>query len=66
MDPNATLMAIRELIKQIEAYDNHMGSVAHISEQAELGLDLAEQITALDQWLSKGGFLPSAWHFARR
>lgn len=45
MDPNATLAAIREITGRDEHADP----------------ELAELVDALDQWLSKGGFLPAAW-----
>jgi hypothetical protein len=64
MDPNATMLVIRELLEQIEHMDStHPDNHA---ELASLGLDLAEHVRALDDWLAKGGFLPSRWHFARR
>jgi hypothetical protein len=62
MDPNATLAAIRELVKQIDNTDRGSANI----DLVDLALDLIELIDGLDQWLSKGGFLPSAWHFARR
>lgn len=51
MDPNATLARIRELAAQLEIDS----SDPYVVEE------LAEQFTALDEWLSKGGFKPSAW-----
>jgi hypothetical protein len=62
MDPNATLAAIRELVKQIDNTDRGSANI----DLVDLALDLIELVDGLDQWLSKGGFLPSAWHFARR
>lgn len=47
MDPNATLDEIRDILKNQRA-----------RESAER---LRELIESLDQWLSKGGFLPEAW-----
>ncbi len=65
MDPNATLATLRNAIIQMDAAE----SSADLSYQiaAEELRDAAE---ALDDWLSKGGFLPDAWqhgewrHFA--
>ena len=48
MDPNATLARIRELCR---------GHVLDADEAAEL----AELITVLDGWLSRGGSMPTAW-----
>lgn len=50
MDPNATLENIRSLI---EEYDQD--APVDVSE-------LIEYVRALDEWLSKGGFLPAPWH----
>lgn len=50
MDPNATLEQIRRLFSDTDTWD---------------GLTLAEvkeHFEALDQWLSRGGFLPAAWN----
>lgn len=52
MDPNAALLAIRSLMTDIR------------EEQSPLDPDVAdllEAIDGLDQWLSKGGFLPQVW-----
>lgn len=47
MDPDAALANIRAIIA---------------SENADAWIDeLVEAIDALDQWISRGGFLPSAW-----
>src|SRR4051812_1087011 len=56
VDPNATLTAIRELV--IKTYTDEgagTGDLAHL-------VDLVE---ALDAWLSKGGFVPTAWDLTR-
>jgi len=57
MDPNETLKRLRELL----------GGESSCSAKADGGLrcddwsDVQELFQALDQWLSKGGFLPKAW-----
>ncbi len=60
MDPNATLKRIREVSKSItEIFDSE-----HIHEGnkiLDLASELAELTTALDEWLSKGGFFPRDW-----
>ena len=50
MDPDATLDAIRENITN--------GTAAALDEAANL-------FTDLDEWLSKGGFLPTDWNAHR-
>lgn len=60
MDPNATLMELRALAQ------------AHMDEgPEETGLDvadavrMAELVQALDEWITRGGFLPDAWQKGR-
>ena len=52
MDPNQTLTEIRAL-------------AAHVAMTEEWDRDdakeLATLVQALDEWLSRGGFLPEAW-----
>ena len=55
MDPNATLETIRRLTKAILDGDGNA---------EELAEELAEACEALDGWLTRGGFLPDAWHQA--
>jgi hypothetical protein len=62
MDPNATLAEIRQLVQRIELEskygDEWEGKTRKVADMASR---LAELIKALDEWLSKGGFRPSAW-----
>lgn len=54
MDPNTVLAEIRSLIESID----------HAKSDAEVHRALADasvSFTALDEWLSSGGFLPTAW-----
>lgn len=52
MDPNATLDSIRELVTNFEG-----GGRFDLAD----GEKLAELVGALDEWVSKCGFLPDAW-----
>lgn len=54
MDPDATLTKIRELVSML---------VDHPGEPTR---ELAELAEALDEWLSRGGFLPEAWQTSSR
>lgn len=54
MDPNAALADIREAIREYE----EAGSLGSETEATER---LVERVQALDEWASKGGFLPAAW-----
>lgn len=47
MDPNATLDRMRR----------HLDA-AHSADEFD---ELCELVEAMDNWLSKGGFLPDAW-----
>jgi hypothetical protein len=53
MDPNQALQSVRDLGRQIRE--------DHTKSRASLGLALAEHLLTLDEWLSKGGFLPEPW-----
>jgi len=53
MDPDAALDAIRSMVSDVLAGENG---------DADDTLDmLAETFRGLDEWLSRGGFLPAAW-----
>lgn len=54
MDPNEALRQIRLLAKQLRVDEN----VYTIRQHAN---DLAEAIEGLDEWIAKGGFLPTDW-----
>lgn len=60
MDPNETLTAIRCIIRAAEL-DDINGD--RDNEGANL-VALTELVTALDEWLSTGGFLPTDWQTA--
>lgn len=51
MDPNAALRTLREM-----ADDSLDGDAPSVTQS-----ELAEQVRALDEWLSKGGFPPEEW-----
>lgn len=55
MDPNATLKRIRELVEAVLDHD------LDDRDALDAAGYLADAVQALDQWLSKGGFLPEAW-----
>lgn len=50
MDPNATLARIREVLQEMEVFPS-----------PALAQELTELTRALDEWLSRGGFLPMPW-----
>lgn len=56
MDPNTVLAELRELIRHLPFEVEEMGLV-----DLDGANDIHEKFTALDGWLSKGGFLPADW-----
>jgi hypothetical protein len=64
MDPNATLKELRTLAARILSDDVFDDDVAP-SEAEARALRLAELVEALDQWLTRSGFLPAAWEGLR-
>ena len=52
MDPNETLRRLRDWVAQIEK----QGTLCD-EDLAEM----AEYFSALDEWISRGGFLPCDW-----
>lgn len=53
MDPNAALAALRGHLAEVDTVEPH--------DVRALLDDLAEKVSGLDEWLSKGGFPPEAW-----
>ena len=58
MDPDETLRQLRSLAGRILATDS--------DPDADDAVRLAELASALDDWLTTGGFLPARWTPARR
>lgn len=54
MDVNAALLALREALREYE-------QAAELPAIAAAAERLAEAASALDEWMSKGGFPPAAW-----
>jgi len=57
MDPNEALRIIRSIVSE---WDAGNGDRPEYSVH-DAWYQLAETCQALDEWLSRGGFLPSAW-----
>lgn len=57
MDPTANLAMQRALAGQI------LKTTARV-EFEQQAVELAEHVQALDEWISKGGFLPTQWREA--
>jgi hypothetical protein len=60
MDPNEALRLIRAHMKQMRVEDETRedGWIGRLVQQ---GRDLTEAFEALDEWLSRDGFLPDDW-----
>lgn len=56
MDPNANLAEQLRLAQLIRDCDDNSCSLC-----GQRGARLAELVEALNEWISKGGFLPFAW-----
>lgn len=48
MDPNATLRELRDLVRDAENGEDVQD-------------EIAERFAALDNWITRGGFLPAEW-----
>ena len=57
MDPNATLNNLRQALASY--WDLPSGFTP--AEEEAIVLDLTEAAQALDEWISRGGFLPTEW-----
>lgn len=56
MDPNATLETLRQLCADVEN--------GITTDPEQLVGEFFDAVTALDEWLARGGFLPSDWERA--
>jgi hypothetical protein len=59
MDPNETLRRLRELLSTRQNLD--LDDPDNDQELIRVGDDIAELVEALDDWITKGGFLPKDW-----
>lgn len=54
MDSNAALARIREVVQELDGETDEF-------KYGQLGEELCQLVQGLDEWLSRGGFLPQAW-----
>jgi len=59
MDPNANLERCRRLAKRLIEQEENQRRAGDNHDTG--GYELAELFVALDEWISRGGFLPRAW-----
>jgi hypothetical protein len=57
MDPNATLVLIRTMVTALLT-EQDMSE----EDRNETAVTLANAVDDLDQWITKGGFLPAVWN----
>lgn len=61
MDPDITLTLLREALADFETASDGPSA----DDEHEAAARVAELTTELDQWLTRGGFLPSEWAAGR-
>ena len=54
MDPNAALERMRRLVKAFDAAENDWVA-------AQVSSELIDMVVGLDDWMSRGGYLPADW-----
>ncbi len=64
MDPTETLRRLRNIMAAFDAEDATPMSTADTERLASLGEEFVNTFEDLDEWLSKGGFLPADWQQA--
>lgn len=57
MDPNQALKNARKALARFRADET--------TEQDDNACELVDAFEALDEWLTKGGFMPDAWYQRR-
>lgn len=62
MDPNATLENLRLWVERLH-YNEKQPDYLRTQEDYS---EAVESFEALDEWLTKGGFLPEAWQTLSR
>lgn len=62
LDPNTALANLRAAIDRFDFPENGADSPdGDVSDALQAARDMSEAAEALDQWLSRGGFLPTPW-----
>jgi hypothetical protein len=60
VDPEETLEELRNMSAEIMKNADSVHPPTH-NWLAGAAVELAEKFQAMDEWISKGGFLPKAW-----
>jgi hypothetical protein len=61
MDPDSNLNEQLQIARGLLADDEDKMSSSDMASALHSALRLAEYVVALDEWIRKGGFLPSSW-----
>lgn len=65
MDPDANLeeqrALVRDIIKKTDVPDGTQHTVEQLADIANDAIRLAELVQALDEWITKRGYLPGSW-----
>lgn len=65
MDPDQCLAEIRELYKRLQDPTPSNKTLTTVQYE-HAAYELAEKMQAMDEWLQKGGFLPTEWSSSER
>ena len=60
MDPDVALATLRDLARRATSGEPWNDS----TEASDLAIEMAEAWEGLDEWLTRGGFIPAAWRAA--
>lgn len=61
MDPDETLKQLRALSKKLTTVQQADDEDFLLVDQANIAQEYADLFMALDEWITRGGFLPKAW-----
>jgi hypothetical protein len=59
-------MDVNEVLARIRASLSELTLARDAEASAWLGAQLADSVRELDEWLSRGGFLPDEWNYGAR
>lgn len=65
MDPNLALSRLRDAIKTVRREQDEIDTPMTERQLRNVLENMTDNAESLDEWLSKGGFLPAAWEEKR-
>lgn len=63
MDPDANLARQLKIVEEVQHHQDHPTDAGE-GVLASLAMELAEHVEALNEWITRGGYLPAAWNRA--